>query len=243
MRGNNQIQTAEAEETNATSMKRTIRLALLLAAGLGAASVVQAATYKDGDLIVGFTTGSGTDFIFDLGQASALSQGQTWSVGAGRTGQFGVIGTGSAAGPVVYATSSDSGENGYDPSLASFSVVRNNISTIAGGSSAIQSGQSRTPAFSDSTSWYHQTADPAIPANTFQANFTNPNSGVGSTAYLFANDTSSGAVTADSFFTYDSTSGTLTFGTVAVPEPSTYGLLAGAGLLIVSLRRQFARRA
>jgi len=41
------------------------------------------------------------------------------------------------------------------------------------------------------------------------------------------------------FFTLDS-QGTVTFG--AVPEPSLYGLLGGAGLLGVCFRNQFRRK-
>ena len=54
----------------------------------------------------------------------------------------------------------------------------------------------------------------------------------------------SGHWTYQGFFTFDPTADTLTFtpATVAVPEPSTYGLIAGAGLLIVALRRQFTSK-
>jgi hypothetical protein len=41
------------------------------------------------------------------------------------------------------------------------------------------------------------------------------------------------------FFTLDTGVGSLTF-TPAVPEPSTYGAFAGAGLLLLALRRQFS---
>lgn len=53
------------------------------------------------------------------------------------------------------------------------------------------------------------------------------------------------AMTYDGFFTLDMTGSTPVFtytgNTVAVPEPMSYGLLSGAGLLLLSLRRQFIR--
>jgi len=44
--------------------------------------------------------------------------------------------------------------------------------------------------------------------------------------------------------TIDFSGGTpsITFDQAAVPEPTTYGALAGAGLLVLSLRRQFGRK-
>lgn len=61
--------------------------------------------------------------------------------------------------------------------------------------------------------------------------------------------TSSGAYnfTYEGFFTLDlsGASPSLTFtpaSLAAVPEPASYGLIAGAGLLVVSLRRQFQRK-
>ena len=63
----------------------------------------------------------------------------------------------------------------------------------------------------------------------------NPNVSVDSTAYFFDNNAS--GATPDSFFTYDNTSGVLTYAT-AVPEPATFGLLGGFGLLALAFRRQ-----
>jgi hypothetical protein len=61
-------------------------------------------------------------------------------------------------------------------------------------------------------------------------------SGSSTTAYLF--DNVNGIATRDSFFSYDTASGNLAFGAVAVPEPSTLSLLGGFGLLALALRRQ-----
>jgi hypothetical protein len=46
----------------------------------------------------------------------------------------------------------------------------------------------------------------------------------------------------DGYFTFDTANGDTTFTSVAVPEPTTYGLFAGAGLLVASLRKQLAGR-
>jgi hypothetical protein len=53
-----------------------------------------------------------------------------------------------------------------------------------------------------------------------------------------------GSDTYEGYFTFQ-TDGEVDFTTaavVAVPEPATYGLLAGAGLLAVAKRRQFRSR-
>ena len=60
------------------------------------------------------------------------------------------------------------------------------------------------------------------------------------------NKVNTGVFTYEGFFTFnDNGTPSLTFtpaAASAVPEPSTYGLIAGAGLLMVSLRRQLSRK-
>jgi hypothetical protein len=48
----------------------------------------------------------------------------------------------------------------------------------------------------------------------------------------------------EGYFAFNANTDSLTFtgAAVSVPEPTTYGLLAGAGLLVVSLRNQFRRK-
>jgi hypothetical protein len=60
---------------------------------------------------------------------------------------------------------------------------------------------------------------------------------VGLTAYFFDNNAS--GPTPDGSFTYDTANGVLTYS--AVPEPATFGLLGGFGLLALAFRRHLIK--
>jgi hypothetical protein len=229
--------TTDNERTNSI-MKQTTKYALLAASALAVAATAQAGQYLNGDLLVGFSGGT-SDFIYDLGQVTSLSLGQTWNVGAHQGTQFGVVGAllqGSSA--FIYASSAANDQNGVDPSNL-YGAARNNIATLAGGTSALTLGGSRSTDAGDTTGWTYQTVT-IQPGNTFQNNFANPNADVSATAYFFENN-NNGTVTADSFFSYDSASGQLAYGAVAVPEPASALLFVGLGLLAVALRRQLSK--
>ena len=61
-----------------------IKIALLVLLGLAVIQSAQGqggATYNN-DLIVGFSTQSGTDTLYDLGAESSLTNGETWNLGS-----------------------------------------------------------------------------------------------------------------------------------------------------------------
>jgi hypothetical protein len=214
-------------------MKDITKAMLSAVAALGVAASAQA-QYVIGDLLVGFTGGA-NDFIYDLGPYTSLTLGETWSVGASRGSQFGVIGA-QSTGSHIYATSFDPAENAFDPT-GLFANARANITTIAGG---LTVGLSRATTPADTTGWTYQTAQPAgTPGNTFQNNFLDPNVSIGATAYFYDN-ANNGTVTPLSVFTYDSGSGVLSY--TAVPEPISL-MFASMGLLAVALGRRLVRKA
>ena len=217
-------------------MRKTPKYALLLASALAVASSAQA--YVNGDLLVGFTGGS-QDFIYDLGQASSLTLGQTWNLDANLGAQFGVLGV-QNTGQHIYATSFDSlNENNFAPT-GLFPNARADIATIAGGLTLGNSRTTTQAAFDWTTGWTYQTAQAAgTPGNTFQNDYFNPNVSVASNANLYDN-LNNGTVTPLSFFSYNPYSGQLAYGVTAVPEPTTIGL-GGLGLLALAVRRKLAK--
>ena len=214
-------------------MKKTSKYALLAAAALSVAASAQA--YVNGDLLVGFT-GDTSDFIYDLGNVSLLSQSGSWTIGSGLGTEFGVVGS-LNTGQHIFATALDRAETGFAYSTANFNQDRANISTIGG---SLTVGLSRTTTPTDTTGWTYQTAQPpGTPGNILQNNLFDPNVTVGSTAYIFDNNAL--GATPDGSLTYDTTSGVLTFTATAVPEPATFGLIGGFGLLALALRRQLIK--
>jgi len=233
-------------------MKKTMQIAAL--AGLALVAVNSArATYSQGDLLIGFTGNNGQlaantfDLVVDLGSVSSLAVNQTWDLSSLLTGnlstlandKWGVIG--------VTAGGYDAGTSGYfatyggsisalNPSEhPTFNAARTDISTI--GVNGIVSGNSGYLLATDSASWSQQT----LGAVNWGGDFFDPNA-TGVTSVNFYSLMESG-VTQNNFFSLNA-NGVLAFGTVApVPEPSTYFLMSGGGLLLWAFRRRVASKA
>ncbi len=247
-------------------MNRLVKTAALAALGVAMGTTAKA-QYNANDLILGFTkTGAANDYVIDLGNANT-----TVGVGgstvhdlsgdfslATLSAQFGGLngasmgvagGNGATAGRDLYYTELR-GALGTPPvpgstapgSLASTPIANgaNDVSAVANGL-PLSAGQSATPAQGNASSW--STAVVNFGIDTGRNPMSQAN---GSLIYEdLYRGTPNGAFAYDGFFTLDTSgSGSLTFtpAATAVPEPSTYGMLAGAGLLALSLRRQFTHK-
>jgi hypothetical protein len=230
-------------------MKKLYKAALLAALGLGSMVTAQAATYNN-DLIVGFTTKSGNDVVYDLGAASSLTSGETWNLSSLLSGfsslssvNWGVIGASQNNGGTgknfdyVWSTTA-----GIAPlkinGLTAFANENTAVGSIYSNFGAAGAGQSLSIAATDDNSWNTQTISGSLTGDYVNA-YGNPNV-VGVTSdslfQILANNTTptllgNFALGADDVLTFS-----------AVPEPISFGAFAGAGLLLVSLRNQLRRK-
>lgn len=239
-------------------MKTSIKTTLLAMAGMGLMINAAHAQYSAGDLVVGFTSGSGNDVVYDLGTFSSFTSGETWNLLSSLTStpgsyanlsglNWGVVGaqsTGlSTSLKTVYSTVSHGGVAPVSvPNTSTFNGIATTVNTIG---QFITSGQAGVDAATDAASWNGETVVGGT--GTFLNNYgsatpNDPNSSTGS-------GFTSGSVVEDLYGvkangTAATLLGTLTFGANgvltfnAVPEPSTYGVLAGLGLLALCVRRQ-----
>jgi hypothetical protein len=227
-------------------MKRITKTALLAAIALAVATPAQAATYT-GDLLIGFTSQSGSDFIFDLGQASSLTDGQTFNLSSAlssfnlNTVNWGIIGDKNVSGVRTAWTTTSGTTPNTVPNTTTWGSLDTATKSIYQNFPVGGAGDSFTILATDDNSWNQQTINGSLTTQYHNA-YENPNLvGLGSESFysLVANGS---APTLAGNFTLDS-GGIVTFTATAVPEPGTYGLLAGAGLLVLSFRRQFVRSA
>jgi hypothetical protein len=204
-----------------------------VAASVALATTAQAAS---GDLLVGFDQGSGNTFVFNLGQFSALQNGETWNLGSQLVGagfnaatpgagiNFGVIGFNNT-GSTLYSTM------GPVDASSDFNSAKTVVNTL--------NNNNHTQPFGSGIDWFTQTENNFASGNWVGSTLMNPNTVQGSPATLnsYGIDTGVG----NSFLDFNlGANGTLIYGVVPTPEPPTYSMLAGLGLLMLALRRHFA---
>jgi hypothetical protein len=168
---------------------KTMLLAALIAHGLmaGVTAVQAQATYPTGELIIGFTVGSGNDTVYDLGQVSSLANGETWNLGFLLTGygnfsslSWGVIGSGQAIGsPRTNWTSTAvgvvpppiTGSSKFNAMINCVTTIYNNNFTNAG------AGNWGVVPATASTSWNVETTPNATLSTDYINEYENPNVG------------------------------------------------------------------
>jgi len=223
-------------------MVNSYKAALLAALGLAGAVTGQAATYT-GDLLIGFTTQSGSDTIVDLGAASSLTSGESWDLSSLlgsydlSTVNWGVIGDKnvSGTGRLAWSTYSLSGPLASASAWGQLDTATKSIYSNFGTAGA---GQSISILATDDNSWNQQTINGALPTQYHNV-WGNPNNvGLGSEILYQMLANGSDPVALGSFAL--GANGSVSF--TAVPEPTSYSILGGAGLLLASLRRPLRRK-
>jgi len=231
-------------------MKTQIKTAIV-ALALAAATSAQAATYN-GDLLIGFSSTTGNDVIYDLGSFASLVNGQQWNLSSLlgaytlSTVNWGVVGNSTTAANGGIGTSRQiwTTRNGT-PGPVTGNPMGASINTADGsmylGFATAGAGQSLSILSTDDNSWNHQTINPTLTGQYLNV-YGNPNTVGLSSIALWAATANNSAPTQLLNFSLGA-NGIVTYGTVGVvPEPGTYGALAGAGLLVVSLTNKLRRK-
>jgi len=223
-------------------MKNLYKAALLVALGLGGVATTQAQTAYNSDLIIGFTSTTGSDTMFDLGSASSLVNGETWNLDSLISGytlssvDWGVIGT-TTSGHNSYLTFNPSfGTPPAVDSQGNWTPIKTAVATLYDNFATAGAGESATVLASASDSWNAETLNPTLGTDYINEN-ANPNVEGETSAYFYEQADNGSTPTALGTFSLAS-DGVVTFD---VPEPATYGLLAGGGLLLFSFRHQLRR--
>jgi len=250
-------------------MKATIVAAGI--AVVSQSGLAQTSTFVANDLYLGFQNqaGGGTeDYIIDLGQASGLIGGSSvidlsaqfsltnfnMVLGSSSSMFGGVVGGYQNNSADVYLTQLRSGGAG-SPATAGSSIAstitRATINLAVSKLSTINAPAAGTNVLDGSKTWESQVEPTFSPSSFYGVTGFNPDSSVSSSTVLYedlwsaANSSLSGGkpFTYQGYFTLDLTgsSPSLTFTSVAVPEPSTYGLIGAAGLLAFSVRRSIRK--
>jgi len=247
-------------------------LAAIAATALAASAQAQYISGNN-DLLLGFTTTASTgDLAIDLGSFSSLPSGVDLNT-SGNTGFgsdaalktalgqnglslnsliWGVVGGNAGNAPASYNIYSTVAHGVAFPHLpaAGIPIAMGDVDTlglsITSGRSAIVdptlgNGNSVTEVMHNAGGSALLQTDWTDPTTTTSGTFSS-----GGTQYavedLYYQQKGQVGGTLEGTFTLGS-DGSFVYNAVAVPEPATFGLLGGFGLLLLALRRQFARKA
>jgi hypothetical protein len=201
-----------------------------------------AATYN-GDLFLGFTTQSGKDLIYDIGPASSLFPGQTFSLSSSLLGaginslgsvKWGVIGDRNVGGQRFAWTTSGGAVPNTIPNTAVWGSIDTPARSIASQFTTLSLNRSATPDSSFDNSWNQQTIAGTLTTQYHNA-YGDPNVSGLKTASFYRVLADGSAPELVGTFNL-AANGTVTF----VPEPGTYALF-GLGVLSLLFQRKFIR--
>jgi hypothetical protein len=224
-------------------MKNQIKTVVLAAVSVGALTTAAHAqqslggVYVVGDLLAGFTTGTGSDAILNLGSVTTLANGQSWDItallgtsvpsnfGNYSTVQWGVVG---ASGAFAYGTGSPLSL----PNLSALNGVKTQLSGLGSDLSATTGFGTPAASAAGNGSWNNGTVVGGT--STFKAAWYGPNgiTGEGTQNFYQVQDNNSAPSQLNpGTWTLSASGGDeiLTYGTV--PEPSTTALASIAGLI------------
>jgi hypothetical protein len=217
-------------------MNRLKKTTVLAAALLAAAASTQAQSSSD-TIYVGLIGGA-NDINLNAGQAGNLYQGETWNLssvsGIGSVTSFGALGTENSY--AMWFTAASASQAGTSPgdfggTINTFvNTVASYLHPAVNATATIAAGAvPPTP-----ESWTEATTGSGDVAS--ELSFS-PQLATGAKAYLFSQDANGDTPNAHSYFTFNTANDVLTYG-AAVPEPASFGLLAGLGVLALAIRRR-----
>ena len=232
--------------------KKMYQAAVLAALGLAGVTAAQAASYN-GDLLVGFTTQSGNDLVYDLGSFSSLTSGETWDLtsalsaaGLGSslsTVQWGVVGNLNSSGTRYSWLTLASGSANTVPGTTAWNKINSADTTIYSSLSGSGIGDYGTPSSSVAYSWNAETALGGTAASgAFSSVSQNPNS-TGLTVATIWQQVAGGSVAEAGTFGLSTVGAADILTYQPVPEPGSFALMAvGGGFLMLIGRNKFGRK-